>query len=88
MLPFFILFLLHLLILPVASCLINFLSRFFQQQMQKISNQTFKQLLLQDHQPLVTEPEESDSWLYPDCEDQVKIVKTVKIDTLIQQEAG
>ena len=65
MLPFFILFLLLLLILPVAPCLIDFLFRFFFQQIQKISNQTFKQLLLQDHQALFTEPEESDSWLYP-----------------------
>ena len=38
-----------------APCLINLVSTFLQWQIQKLSNQTINQLLLQDYQLLLTE---------------------------------
>lgn len=71
MLPLLTPLLLLFLMLLAAPCLIHFLSGPLQQQIQKISNQTFHQLLLRDYQPLATEPEASDFQLYPDKSDQV-----------------
>jgi hypothetical protein len=49
--PFLVIFLASLL----APCLINLVSTFLHQQIQKNSNQTINQLLLQDYQLLPTE---------------------------------
>ena len=54
-LPFVTPFLVIFLMLLFAPCLINLVSTFLQWQMQKISNQTINQLLLQNYQPLPTE---------------------------------
>jgi hypothetical protein len=61
-----------------APCLINLISIFLQQQIQKISNQTINQLLLQDYKPLPTEEPlsigEPDANVYqvdPDSESQL-----------------
>ena len=57
--------------LPSLNSIINVLSRFFQQHIQKISNQTFNQWLLQDYCPPAMGPEAFDSQLYPDGEGKV-----------------
>ena len=49
--PFLVIF----LVLLFAPCLINLVSTFLQWQIQKISNQTINQFLLQDYQLLPTE---------------------------------
>lgn len=54
-LPFVTPLLVIFLMLLFAPCLINLVSTFFQRQMQKISNQTINQLLIQNYQPLPTE---------------------------------
>jgi hypothetical protein len=53
--PFLTLFLVIFLVLLFAPCLINLVSTFLQGQIQKISNQTINQFLLQDYQLLPTE---------------------------------
>ena len=72
--PFLVIFLASLL----APCLINLVSTFLHQQIQKNSNQTINQLLLQDYQLLPTEEplstEEPDANVYqvdPDDESQL-----------------
>lgn len=82
MLPFLTPLLSVFLILLVAPCLINFLSRFLQQQVQKISNQTFNQLLLQGYQPLAKEPESYNTWTHLDKDEDCPM----NLDTPIQQE--
>lgn len=82
MLPFLTPLLSVFLILLVAPCLINFLSRFLQQQVQKISNQTFNQLLLQGYQPLAKEPESYNTWTHLDKDEDCPI----NLDAPIQQE--
>lgn len=61
-LPFLTSFLFLFLILPVTSCLIHFLSKYLQQQLQPG---------LQDYCSLDTELEACTSQLYPDGEGQV-----------------
>lgn len=82
MLPFLTPLLSVFLILLVAPCLINFLSRFLQQQVQKISNQTFNQLLLQGYQPLAKEPESYNTWTHLDKDEDCPM----NLDAPIQQE--
>jgi hypothetical protein len=62
----------------IAPCLINLVSIFIQQQVQKISDQTVNQLLLQDYQPLPTkeslsieEPASDDYQMDSNGEDQI-----------------
>ena len=55
MLPIITPFLVSLLELVFAHCLINLVSTFLQRQIQPMSNQTINQLLLQDYQPLSAE---------------------------------
>ena len=65
-------FLVIFLVLLFAPCLINLVSTFLQQQIQKFSKQTINQCLLQDCQPLSTE--EPDANVYqgdPDGESQL-----------------
>jgi hypothetical protein len=71
-------FLVILLVFLSTPCLINLVSTFLQQQIQKNSNQTINQLLLQDYQLLPTEDtlstEEPDVNVYqvdPDGESQL-----------------
>ena len=54
-LPFVTPFLVIFLVLMFAPCPINLVSAFLQQQIQKTSNQTINQFLLQNYQPLPTE---------------------------------
>jgi hypothetical protein len=49
--PFLVIF----LVLLFTPCLINLVSTVLLQQIQKLTNQTTKQFLLQDYQPLSTE---------------------------------
>jgi hypothetical protein len=80
------------LALLFAPCLSNLVSTFLQQQVQKISNQTINQLLLQDYQPLPTkeplsieEPDSDDyqtdsngkSQTYPEIDDAPKLQEVV-----------
>lgn len=76
--PFITPLLVIFLVLLSAPCLINLVSAFLQRQIQKVSNQTINQFLLQDYQPLSTEEldaniyqEEPDgeSQLYPNTDD-------------------
>lgn len=56
----------------IHPCLIDLVSAFLQRQIQKVSNQTINQFLLQDYQPLSTE--ELDANIYqkePDGESQL-----------------
>lgn len=71
-------FLLLLLILLIAPFFYKLIS------IQRISNQTFYQLLLQEHQPLTTGPEAYDT---PNCALTMKTkVAPMDFSTLIQQE--
>ena len=73
--------LLTFLALSFAPCLINLVSTFLQQQIQKISNQTINQFLLQDYQPLSTEKPDANKYLVsPDGESHLhpKIDDTTK----------
>ena len=72
--PFLIIF----LTLSFAPCLINLVSTFLQQQIQKISNQTINQLLFQDYhvlpmeEPQSTAEHDSDNYqVDPDGESQL-----------------
>jgi hypothetical protein len=70
-------FLVIFLVLLFAPYLINLVSTFLTRQIQKISNQTTNQLLLQNYQPMPTEElstEEPDANIYqvdPDSEIQL-----------------
>jgi hypothetical protein len=75
--------------LLLAPCLINLVSTFLQWQIQKLSNQTINQLLLQDYQLLLTEEplstEEPDANVYqvdPNGESQLR----PKIDNSSRQQ--
>ena len=72
------------------SSLINLISTFLQWQVQKISNQTINQLLLQDYQPLPTEEplsiEEPDSDNYQTDSDGESQIYPEIDDTPRQQE--
>jgi hypothetical protein len=67
--PFVTPFLAIFLVLLFAPCLINLVSIFLQQQIQKFSNQTINQFLLQDYQPLSTEEADGESQLHPKIDD-------------------
>ena len=71
-LPFVTPLLVIFLALLFAPCLINLVSTFLQRQIQKISNQTINQFLLQDYKPLPIEnPDVNDYQVEPDGESQL-----------------
>ena len=85
--PFLVIF----LALLFTPCLINLVSTFLQWQIQKLSNQTINQLLLQDYQPLPTEEplstEELDENVYQVDPDGVSQLHPKIVDAPRQQEA-